>query len=47
MGDACKEEIAEHRKWQKEVFDRMVEEGEIERRAPSDEPAKRASAQVK
>ena len=47
MEDACKEEIAEHRKWQKEVFDRMVEKGEIKRRGPSDEPSKRASAQVK
>lgn len=47
MEGACKDEIAEHRKRQKEVFDRMVEKGEIKRRGPSDEPAKRASDQVK
>ena len=47
MEGACNEEIAEHSKLRKQIFDRMVEKGEIKRRGPTDEPAKRASAHTK
>lgn len=47
MEGACKEEIAEHSKLRKQIFDRMVEKGEIKRRGPTDEAAKRASEHTK
>jgi len=47
MEGACKEEIAQYSEVRKQIFDRLVEEGALKRRGPSDKPTSGASAQLR